>query len=64
VGFYIRKIANGNAVWLKRLTPAIVWGPKEQAMKFQSKGAARMVLPNVPKADQAEVIDESVDAAE
>jgi hypothetical protein len=58
LAFNIRKMANGKPVWLKRLVPAVVWGPKDQAMKFESKGAARMVLPNVPKADRAEVVDE------
>lgn len=61
MAFYIRKMANGNSLWLKRLAPAIVWGPKTQAMKFESKGAAHMVLPNVPKADRAEVVDEKAD---
>jgi hypothetical protein len=58
VAFYIRKSVSGKTLWLKRLSPAIVWGPKDQAMTFQSKGAARMVLPNVPKADGAEVVDD------
>jgi hypothetical protein len=62
LAFYIRKMANGKSLWLKRLAPVIVWGPKVQAMTFASKGAARMVLPNVPKADKAEIVgDETAD---
>jgi hypothetical protein len=59
VAFYIRKLANGKSLWLKRLVPATVWGPQEQAMKFDSKGAARMALPNVPKAEGAEIVEDS-----
>ena len=61
VAFYIRKMVNGRSVWLKRMAPAIVWGPKSQAMPFASKGAARLILQNIPRADQAEVMagDES-----
>lgn len=58
MAFYIRKLVDGKSLWLKRLAPAIVWGPKAQAMSFKSKGAARMVMPNVPKADRAEIVDE------
>lgn len=63
MAFYIRKTANGKSVWLKRLAPAIVWGPKAQAMKFASKGAARLMLPAIPKADGAEVVDEAANGA-
>ncbi len=58
MAFYICKTTNGRSLWLKRLTPAIVWGPKAQAMTFATKGAARLVLPHVPKADQAAVVDD------
>jgi hypothetical protein len=62
--FHIRKTAEGRALWLKRLTPAIVWGPKAQAMKFASKGDARLVLPLIPRADQATVADDDADGGD
>lgn len=64
MAFYIRKTVNGKSLWLKRLVPAIVWGPKAQALKFESKGAARLVLPNIPKADRAEVVDETANGGD
>jgi hypothetical protein len=63
VAFYIRKTANGRLVWLKRQVPAIVWGPKAQAITFATKGAARLVLANLPKADKAEIADGAADGA-
>jgi hypothetical protein len=63
VAFYIRKMVNGRSVWLKRMAPAIVWGPKSQAMAFASKGAARLIQQNIPKADQAEVASEDASDA-
>lgn len=53
--FYIRKTANGATIWLKRTGPAIIWGPKEQALEFISLGVARMTLRVLPKADRAEI---------
>lgn len=59
VAFYIRKTANGISSWLKRLSPAIVWGPKSQAMKFTTRGAARLALQNMPKQEQVDVIGDA-----
>jgi hypothetical protein len=64
LAFTIRKTVNGKSVWLKRLSPAIVWGPKAQAMKFEAKGDARLVLPSIPKADRAEVVDEEANGSD
>lgn len=61
MAFTICKTANGQSLWLKRLTPAIVWGPKDQAMKFATKGDARLVLPTIPKADQAAVVEDEAE---
>ena len=55
MAFYVRKSANGATVWLKRMGPAIIWGPKEQALKFPALGMARMALHSIPKADKAEI---------
>jgi hypothetical protein len=59
LAFYIRKTNNGVAVWLKRTGPAIIWGPKEQALRFTAIGVARMTLHAVPKADKAEIETDS-----
>ena len=56
--FYIEKKPNGVPVWLKRLGPAVVWGPKELAMKFPTLGTARMMLARVPKTDEARVVSD------
>jgi len=56
VAFYIRKMANGATVWLQRVGPAIIWGPKEQALQFIAIGVARQMLRRVPKADRAEIV--------
>ena len=63
VAFYIRKMANGKAVWLKRVGPAVIWGPKPQAINFATRGVARMTLSNIPKADKAEVVDDAAGEA-
>ena len=55
MAFYISKTANGVTVWLKRMGPAIIWGPKDQALQFTSVGVARMALQRIPKADKAEI---------
>ena len=60
MAFYIRKTANDVTVWLKRMGPAIIWGPQEQALRFTELGVARMALHKIPKADKAEIAaDES-----
>jgi hypothetical protein len=33
-------------------------------MKFAAKGDARLALPNIPKADQAAVMDEDADGGD
>jgi hypothetical protein len=58
LAFHIRKTAEGRALWLKRLTPAIVWGPKVQARIFATKGDARLTLALIPKADRAAIVDD------
>ncbi|HEY1506430.1 MAG TPA: hypothetical protein VGF92_19145 [Stellaceae bacterium] len=55
MAFYIRKTANGVTVWLKRMGPAIIWGPKDQALKFTAIGVARMALQRIPKTDKVEI---------
>jgi hypothetical protein len=55
VVIYIRKTANGRTVWLTRVGPAMIWGPKDQALKFVAIGVARMALRSVAKTDQAEI---------
>lgn len=56
---YISKTANGVTVWLKRMGPAIIWGPKDQALQFTAVGVARMALQRIPKADKAEIETEA-----
>lgn len=61
MAFYIRKTIDGVTVWLKRVGPAIIWGPKGQALKFTAMGVARMTLQRIPKADKAEIETEESD---
>ena len=61
--YYIRKTASsGVTVWLKRVGPAIIWGPKDQALEFTAIGPARMTLHAIPKADKAEIETEELAA--
>lgn len=63
MAFYtIRKTTNGVTVWLKRMGPATIWGPKEQALRFTELGVVRLVLRSLPKAHNAEVETEETGA--
>ena len=38
--YYVRKEIGGVEVWLKRVTPFVAWGPREQAQRFTARHEA------------------------
>ena len=40
MAFYIRRGRDGVELWLKRVTPYVTWGPREQAKRFGSRREA------------------------
>ena len=39
---FILRLGGGPYIWLKREAPSVTWGPKDQAMRFRTKGEARL----------------------
>jgi hypothetical protein len=54
VAFLIFKLLDGGQqVWLKRYSPVITWGPREQAHRYRSALEARLALTRLPRQERA-----------
>jgi hypothetical protein len=53
--FHIVKRSPSSDMWLKRLSPTLTWGPREQACRFQSKAEAAGVARRLADQQYVEV---------
>jgi hypothetical protein len=50
MAFYVVRHVDGNDIWLKRVTPWVVWGPQDQALVFPTQARAAAAARRVPPA--------------
>ena len=56
--YLIQKPSAAGPLWLKRAYPTLNWGPREHAMEFPTKGAARETLSRlIPKERETATVE-------